>query len=282
MSDYKATPVEPIVQGFVTFTGPAGAPVFTGKGISAIARSVGHVAGAVILTLDRGLPGNAGAVQPLPEGAIAPTFPDIRTLVTLRGSGTPPLTTITTIGVGYLTSGVPGVGTTQIELSFSTVAPALADPAGFEIEVFENSDVAAAPTQPIVQGLLTVEGVTPSFYGRGVLGVVRNGAGDFTLTLDPGTPGCVGIDPDFARTMVTVRGVGTLPCTTTISEKNVTYPLSATPGVGCNQVRIRLASSANAGIDPTGADADGVEVIVWRGNAGPSNFSQQIVGPLFP
>ena len=128
--DYSAFPFEPIVQGVVTFDA-FGAPVFNGRGISMISRAVGFPAGAFVLQLDAGLPGNAGAVPP----GIAPFLnPNVRTIVTPRAAAPPPVPNIATVAVAYLVSATVGVGADRILVVTQTFPAALADPSGgFEI-----------------------------------------------------------------------------------------------------------------------------------------------------
>jgi len=136
MPDYSAFTFEPIVQGLVTFDA-AGAPVFNGRGVSAISRVGAIPAGAFILQLDAGLPGNAGAVPP---GVSPLANPNVRTLITTRGAGIPPIPNIVTKAVDYLLSPVPGVGADRILVVMQTFPIALADPAGgFEIVVWRTS-----------------------------------------------------------------------------------------------------------------------------------------------
>jgi hypothetical protein len=137
MTDYAVTPFQPIVQGVVTFpngVGPSTPVEFTGVGVSAISRAVGFPLGAYVLDLDEGLPGNAGAVQP---GASPISDPNVRTMVTVRGSGAPPISIISTTAVLYLLSPTPGVGADQVLIVMQTFPVALADPpAGFEIIIW--------------------------------------------------------------------------------------------------------------------------------------------------
>src|SRR5271166_3629581 len=105
MTDYAAAPIQPIVEGVVTFPGGVGtAPFFDGKGVSAIVRDPATGGqGGYILTLDVGLPGNAGAVPfagpppliPFPPFALDP---DVRTMILPIGIGSPPATGIASIG----------------------------------------------------------------------------------------------------------------------------------------------------------------------------------------
>jgi len=87
-----------------------------------------------LLDLDEGLPGNAGAVQP---GTSPISNPNVRTMVTVRGSGVPPISLISTTAVLYLLSPTPGVGADQVLIVMQTFPPAFADPAaGFEIIIW--------------------------------------------------------------------------------------------------------------------------------------------------
>lgn len=80
------------------------------------------------------------------------------------------------------------------------------------------TDYAAAAVQKIAQALvapiaLSAPGSAQTLIAqRGFLNVVRTvggaAAGDFTFTLDPGLPGDVSLDPLFARTNITLRGLG--------------------------------------------------------------------------
>jgi hypothetical protein len=141
-------------------------------------------------------------------------------------------------------------------------------------------DYAAAPIQPIVQGLLTVDPVllTPTFTGRGVSRVTRTTAVGqilYTLFLDAGLPGnagelqagppIVGPEPD-ARTLVTVRGSPTnaIPGSTSIVSVGVFYG-GLSPDGGDTTILLVFTNAVPAAVDPTGAVASGVEVIVWKG-----------------
>lgn len=133
MTDYAVTPFQPIVQGVVTFDA-LGNPVFDGEGISFISRIVGFPLGAFILTLDEGLPGNAGAVPP---GTSPINDPNVRTMITMRGAGVPPASNIVATAVLYALSPTPGVGADQLIIATQTFPLMLADPvAGFEIIVW--------------------------------------------------------------------------------------------------------------------------------------------------
>jgi hypothetical protein len=135
VTDYAVTPFQPIVQGVVTFPNGVGGTVeFTGEGVSAISRAVGFPVGAYVLDLDVGLPGNAGAVPP---GVSPLSDPNVRTMITVRGSGVPAISNIATIAVLYLLSPTPGVGANQVLVVMQTFPIALDDPpAGFEIIVW--------------------------------------------------------------------------------------------------------------------------------------------------
>ena len=120
------------------------------------------------------------------------------------------------------------------------------------------TDYAAAPLQPIAN--LVIDPLNPFFFdsGQGVQSVVRTvggaAAGDYTITLDPGLPGDVGLDGVFGRTTITQRGtLGILAGGTTITENAVTYPSQTT-------VRV-VFSIAGVGTDPATT-----EVLIWRGN----------------
>jgi len=169
------------------------------------------------------------------------------------------------------------------------------------------SDYAAAPAQPIVQGLITI--VTPqtglpfpAFSGIGVSSIVRtppgspfsgNAAGDYLLMLDEGLPGDVALDLIFGRSFLTVRGSFTnvVHFGTSIDQKSISYVASTAPGVfvaspvpgiGSNVVRVVLtASSTGLATDPVGSDGNGCEIVIWRGNAGPESYSTNLTGPLF-
>jgi len=120
------------------------------------------------------------------------------------------------------------------------------------------TDYAAAPIQSIINGIISFVGGAPVFTGRGISSIVRTpgGAafGDFMLMLDFGLPGDVGLDPAFAKSMLTQRGtLGALPGGTTITQQAVTYPSTAT-------VRV-VTSIAGVGTDP-----NALELAVWRTN----------------
>jgi hypothetical protein len=130
--DFAAAPIQPIVEGIVTYPGGLGtAPIFDGKGVSAIVRdpATGGL-GGFILTLDAGLPGNAGAVPFGPSPPLLPD-PDVRTLVVPLGIAVvPPLSGIASIGVSYIPSALAGVGAPQIEVVFTNAVFVPHDPKG--------------------------------------------------------------------------------------------------------------------------------------------------------
>lgn len=150
MSDFQAAPLQPIAQCLFTVTGIVPALVDS-VGFSAITRVAGPPI-AFLLTLDRGLIGNAGEIDPTKA----------RVSVTLRGSPTAtPVgsTQITGVGVSYVTPpAVPGpgdAGETQIQLVFS-VGGAGVDPNGVnasavEVVVWKNPVV-------LTNGPLVVQG----------------------------------------------------------------------------------------------------------------------------
>ncbi len=157
------------------------------------------------------------------------------------------------------------------------------------------NDYAAAPVQPIVQGLITIVVInavpTPVFQGKGVSSIQRtpvtpstpvvSPAGDFVLILDQGLPGNAGEvqptnpntvpptppQPD-ARTQVQLRGslTAAVPGGTSIDEIGVSYVFpSPAPGDG-GFTAIRLVfAAAGAPTDPSLVAANGAEVIVWKG-----------------
>jgi len=121
MTDYAAAAVQPIVQGLLTVASLGGPVTFTGRGAklipslqpspNGVGRDNTHPQGVFVLTLDVGLPGNAGAVEPFPNNAVPPTLapaaPLPRTLVDVRAPlvGGPPAlpapTTLTSVSVAY-------------------------------------------------------------------------------------------------------------------------------------------------------------------------------------
>jgi len=143
------------------------------------------------------------------------------------------------------------------------------------------TDFAAAPAQPIVQGLIRATNLdgsgVVSFFGIGIVQTgpfapVYNGVGNYTLTLDPGLPGDVAIDPPFARFLMTVRALAGTP--TLVVAKSIAYitsPAGSAAAIGANQIQISLTT------DPEVA----LEIILWRGDAGVELTNLNIIGPLF-
>jgi len=134
MSDFAVTQFEPIVQGTMTI-GPGGGPLtWEGVGLEAIERPVGFPFGVYLLTLDEGLPGNAGAVPP---GVLPILNPDVRTLITVRGPAPPAVNPIQTSSVLYLpVVPIPGVGSTELLIVMADDTNTLNDPLGFELQVY--------------------------------------------------------------------------------------------------------------------------------------------------
>lgn len=143
------------------------------------------------------------------------------------------------------------------------------------------TDYAAAPIQPIVQGLLTVDPVShvPTFRGKGVSAVTRVAAGPdilYTLHLDEGLPGnagelqpgptIVGPQPD-ARTLINIRGslTNAIVGGTSIVATGVTYAQPSPADGGLGAVLLVFTNAVPAAVDPTGAVASGVEIIIWKG-----------------
>jgi len=137
MPDYAASPIQPIVEGLVTFPGGPPNIEFDGKGISSILYiGMGHY----ILFFDEGLPGNSGAVPALPEfPLVLPIDPDVRTNIMPLGVGVPPVSGIQAIGIAYIASLVQGVGATAIDIVLTNAAFVGQDPQnGFEIIVWRG------------------------------------------------------------------------------------------------------------------------------------------------
>ncbi|HYX22232.1 MAG TPA: hypothetical protein VFA98_15420 [Thermoanaerobaculia bacterium] len=147
------------------------------------------------------------------------------------------------------------------------------------------TDYAAAPAQPVLQGLITLknpqvpaQGI--NFFGEGIVqsgpdAPLYVGSGHYILTLDPGLPGDVAIDPPAARFMMTVRAP--IGVTTAVVTKSVAYIPSPTPRVGATKIEIILTNGA--GGDEVDFE-DGLEIILWRGNAGadPANVNVVSLG----
>lgn len=140
------------------------------------------------------------------------------------------------------------------------------------------------------------------FTGRGIAAPTRNGVGDFTLPfilqgspiadvnsgpvamvaggwgLPDGIARPNGVDPNFTRVSMTVRGNTALPPTTRIASKDVSY-VPGLPGQGVIALRVVFSSVAGAPIDPSGANAGGVEIIVWASEL--DRAAQVFVGPNY-
>lgn len=154
MTDYAAAAVQPIVQGLITVSALGGVVTFTGRGArlipslqaspAGIGRDNTHAQGVFVLTLDVGLPGNAGAVEPVPDvngiPVLAPAAPLPRTLVDVRAptvAGVVVPSTLLSTSVAYgnftgpasITPPVDG-SLTQVMIVVSTTAVVggLADP----------------------------------------------------------------------------------------------------------------------------------------------------------
>ena len=161
MTDYAAAAVQPIVQGLLTVSGTgasrAGVPTFSGRGVSAVARTA---LGTYLFTLDAGLPGNSGEVEPIGgvyplnlvpgagSGASSATnvpAPDTRSALTVRGSST-----ATVAGA----SQVDGIGITWL----TTVTAPTKDAAFTQFQLVFTQDVGASavgvdPTDDIAAGV---------------------------------------------------------------------------------------------------------------------------------
>lgn len=127
MTISDSAPLQVLAEGFVTFPGGVGtAPLLISHGIESISRG-STPQGSFDLVLDRGLIGNAGAVEAVPEPPLAPppTDPNVRTVVTLLGVIP---TGVVTIGVSYILSLVPGVGARAISIVTSNIGLAQIDP----------------------------------------------------------------------------------------------------------------------------------------------------------
>lgn len=153
MPDYAAAPVQPLVQGLVTIV-PGVPPtlVFDGKGIieTGVFRPHYTSAGRYILFFDPGLPGNAGAVEAIPElPLVAPADPNVRTSIMPIGVGVPPVSGIFAIGVFYLASLAVGVGVTGINIVMTT-GPVFTpvDPSGGAFEITVWKGLGGGPVPP--------------------------------------------------------------------------------------------------------------------------------------
>jgi len=128
MSIADSAPLQILAEGFVTIPGgPGTGLVFEGHGIESVARGT-TAQGSFDLVLDRGLIGNAGAVEAVPQlPLITPPDPNVRTIVTLLGIA-PPGTF--TIAVSYFASFLPGVGARIVSVVTTDISLVPTDPAG--------------------------------------------------------------------------------------------------------------------------------------------------------
>jgi hypothetical protein len=155
MTDYAAAAVQPIVQGLITVSALGGVLSFAGRGASLVPSATGvgrdgvNAQGVIVLTLDKGLPGNAGAVEPVPAPVttpplVAPFAPLPRTLISARspGAGAPTLLESLSATYGNFTVPAPADGSlTQVEIVLALGGGGLADPfppnaAGVEVIVW--------------------------------------------------------------------------------------------------------------------------------------------------
>ena len=292
MADYAATPIQPIVQGVLTVDAITLVPTFFGTGVSKATRSA---QGVYQLTLDPGLPGNAGEVAPAIAGG--PPALNLRSLVTIRGSTFPVAggSDIAGIGVSYIDPSASDGGLQQVQLVFTEIETSLGvDPTGqtatgVEVIVWTaDSEAVSAPIQIIAHALFVID--NPAFptadgtaivNSNGILSIARfpGGSieGDFLITLDPGLPGCVavagpGTYDDAPRITITPRAGFGLPY---IDSRTVTYIPPGIPNTGVTQFRIVLDSFGEP------SDIFAFEILVWRGNLSSPQPDLQIVGPLF-
>jgi hypothetical protein len=121
MANYAAAPIQPIINGLITFT-EIGDPVWTGRGVELIARTAaGAPHGDVTITLDKGLPGDV---------AIDPIF--ARTMLTSRPlGGLAGGTTLTQYAITY-----PTTRTIRIVTSIASIGT---DPVTLEVIVWRTN-----------------------------------------------------------------------------------------------------------------------------------------------
>jgi hypothetical protein len=137
-----AAPIQPLAQGIVTFPGGPPNIAFEGHGIvqqggaAPVYVGMGHY----VLFLDPGLPGLAGAIEPLPVfPLVLPIDPNVRTNIMPLGSGVPPLSGIYGIGFAWVASAVAGVGSIAIAIVLTNEALAMEDPdVGFQITIWKG------------------------------------------------------------------------------------------------------------------------------------------------
>jgi hypothetical protein len=121
-----SAPLQVLAEGFVTFPGGVGtAPFLVAHGISEIVRGA-SAQGSFFLVLDRGLIGNAGAVEAVPKlPLLLPPDPNVRTIVTMLGVVP---TGVVTTAVSYLVSAVQGVGAPAVGIVMTNLGLVPTDP----------------------------------------------------------------------------------------------------------------------------------------------------------
>lgn len=142
MTDYAAAPVQPILQGLVTTTGLI--TRFFGRGVEKIT----HVNGTGLyrLVLDAGLPGNAGAIEPTPTGALLPAAPDTRTMITRRTNPNVTSELVTYVQSSLVADGVPPPPDGSLNVIVVLfIGPAQASDADFEIITWTGVGSAPLP-----------------------------------------------------------------------------------------------------------------------------------------
>jgi len=132
MTDYAAAPVQPIASALLTIDA-AGNPQVTGRGFSAVTRSVPASLGDFLLTMDEGIgAADIGSGPDFTVGVIGPNGLDpacVRVGLTMRGGTTAP--GVTTISARSVTiTSTPGEGATQIRVTLRNTGNALTDPMG--------------------------------------------------------------------------------------------------------------------------------------------------------
>jgi hypothetical protein len=134
-----SAPIQPLVQGLVTFPGGVPNIAFQGHGII----EVGGLApvyigpGHYLLSFDPGLIGLAGAVEPLPiPPQVLPIDPNVRTNIMPLGVGVPPISGIFGIGFAYVAT---AAGAIAIDIVLTNPGLVPADPFnGFEIVIWKG------------------------------------------------------------------------------------------------------------------------------------------------
>jgi len=142
MADYSAAPIQPIVQGLVTtVAGPPIVSSFFGRGIRKITRVS---AGLYRLVLDPGLPGNAGALEPLVDTVppTPPAAPDPRTTIQLRSGPTVTAQVVTYAASSIALDGIAPLLDGSLNVIVVTLAAAAPVDADFEIITWVGVDSA--------------------------------------------------------------------------------------------------------------------------------------------